>query len=578
MSDKGGAVVQGGSGLLTAGIVIAVVIAAGTYLGLRDDAEPTQEDLAALVAPGTAPEGVAQTPPADASQAPDDAGAQAEPEAPVAVAPEPEPETAADSAPAIVPTVDEVRVDADGLMVVAGRAAPGARIRVLVGGDEVAQATADAGGAFAAVASLAPSDTARLLTLESILDGVVTASADDIILAPIAAPVVTAEAPVPQDDPAPATGTGAAADTEAVAEEETTEVAEAVTEAATDLADEGLALAEEAAEAVTESVEEAADAATAAVAGLTEPAAESSVTAPEEAAGDAVAAASVQVVDAPVESAPSVPEAPEVIAEAPQSGAPAETPVESAESAPEAAPVVEETVAAGTTVTREDVAEAPAAVTEIPAEAVATGTQEPETAAAAETAGAADAEAVEDAPADQQIAVLRSTQEGVALVQPAPQAPRRVVLDTIGYSESGVVQLAGRASAEAASVRVYLDNTPVLTLPVAGNGTWRGDVPGVAPGVYTLRIDALDEGGDVTSRLETPFKREAPAVLAEASQGESGPVRAVTVQTGDTLWAIARERYGEGLLYVRVFEANRTAIRDPDLIYPGQIFDLPDDG
>ena len=39
---------------------------------------------------------------------------------------------------------------------------------------------------------------------------------------------------------------------------------------------------------------------------------------------------------------------------------------------------------------------------------------------------------------------------------------------------------------------------------------------------------------------------------------------------------IVRKRYGDGLLYVRVFEANRDKIKDPDLIYPGQLFDLPD--
>jgi nucleoid-associated protein YgaU len=49
------------------------------------------------------------------------------------------------------------------------------------------------------------------------------------------------------------------------------------------------------------------------------------------------------------------------------------------------------------------------------------------------------------------------------------------------------------------------------------------------------------------------------------------------VQPGNTLWGISRERYGQGILYVQVFEANRDKIRDPDLIYPGQIFNLPDD-
>ncbi len=49
----------------------------------------------------------------------------------------------------------------------------------------------------------------------------------------------------------------------------------------------------------------------------------------------------------------------------------------------------------------------------------------------------------------------------------------------------------------------------------------------------------------------------------------------MTVQPGNTLWGIATESWGEGMLYVRVFEANRDSIRDPDLIYPGQVFEMP---
>ena len=48
------------------------------------------------------------------------------------------------------------------------------------------------------------------------------------------------------------------------------------------------------------------------------------------------------------------------------------------------------------------------------------------------------------------------------------------------------------------------------------------------------------------------------------------------MQPGFSLWRIARENYGDGFLYVKVFEANKDQIRDPDLIYPGQIFTLPD--
>ena len=52
--------------------------------------------------------------------------------------------------------------------------------------------------------------------------------------------------------------------------------------------------------------------------------------------------------------------------------------------------------------------------------------------------------------------------------------------------------------------------------------------------------------------------------------------RIKTVQPGSTLWAIAKERYGSGIEYHKVFEANKERIRDPDLIYPGQVFEIPD--
>ena len=69
------------------------------------------------------------------------------------------------------------------------------------------------------------------------------------------------------------------------------------------------------------------------------------------------------------------------------------------------------------------------------------------------------------------------------------------------------------------AVQVYIDNKPVTASPVTEGGDWRIDLPQIDTGVYTLRIDEVDEAGDVVSRLETPFKREEPeevaAVLAE---------------------------------------------------------------
>lgn len=176
-------------------------------------------------------------------------------------------------------------------------------------------------------------------------------------------------------------------------------------------------------------------------------------------------------------------------------------------------------------------------------------------------------------------AVLLSDAEGVRVLQSgAPDVPDNVSVDAITYDEAGEVTLSGRATG-AGTVRVYLDNTPLLTTEVGEGGQWRTPLPNVDTGVYTLRIDELAEDGTVASRLETPFQREPVQTILALVEEEgdlTNPVRLVTVQPGNTLWGISRRSYGEGTLYVRVFEANRQRIRDPDLIYPGQVFTVPD--
>ena len=185
---------------------------------------------------------------------------------------------------------------------------------------------------------------------------------------------------------------------------------------------------------------------------------------------------------------------------------------------------------------------------------------------------------VSDAPAAP--AVILSTEEGVNVLQTGSTTPElldQIALDAITYEDAGSVALSGRGLVDE-FVRIYLDNQPILTTEIGVDGQWRAELPDVDTGTYTLRVDAVDADGDVTSRVESPFRREDPVVLAEAADRAAGPsvIRVVTVQPGNTLWAIARDRYGEGPAYVKVFDANRDRIRDPDLIYPGQVFSIPD--
>ena len=259
--------------------------------------------------------------------------------------------------------------------------------------------------------------------------------------------------------------------------------------------------------------------------------------------------------------------------------------------------------------------------------------------------------------------VILADEDGVRVLQDgAPSAAKpAVTIDTISYSSNGDVILGGRGQA-GNFVRIYLDNQFLATSKIAADGYWALELSDIEPGIYTLRVDELNAAGDVVSRAETPFKREAAEELAElmaagteteepsaegpsesaaetqvvdaealasvepeaaddpqpeevvtqeevnvqaevaelnpqseqssdggslAVEGQPADTASVlrtpskkfrvrTVQPGSTLWAIAKESYGAGIEYFKVFEANKERIRDPDLIYPGQVFEIPD--
>ncbi|WP_415920182.1 peptigoglycan-binding protein LysM [Tateyamaria sp. SN6-1] len=474
---------MGSNGGLVAGAAVVAVAAvgAGVYVNSLNAPEPAPESVQqAAVLPEAAPVDPAPDAVPDSTEA----------------APEPEPaapETAEVEAAPTAPSIDEVRVEADGLTVIAGRAAAGSTVIILLDGVENTQTVADARGGFAAVTMIAPNPEPQVLTVIERVDGTDLASLDEVIIAPIAVPEVqVAEAPASEpetvDTPQPAA--------------ETVDVAEA--------------------SPAPEPVQETADTA----------------------------------------EAPAAPEAPNAEADAPQV----------AEATPEAADTDSPVVA-----------EAPAATDEADTQVVANAPDTPEeTDAPGQTetpAPQATAEVETEAPKDVQVAaptILKNTEEGVEVLSSAPpEVLENIEIDTISYSLEGEVELAGRAQSEADVVRVYVDNRPIADIEVDDSGRWRGALPQIDTGVYTLRVDELNEAGNVTSRVETPFKREDPEALAEVDNADQ-PVKRITVQTGNTLWGISRERYGDGRLFVQVFEANRSAIRNPDLIFPGQVFELPE--
>jgi len=169
------------------------------------------------------------------------------------------------------------------------------------------------------------------------------------------------------------------------------------------------------------------------------------------------------------------------------------------------------------------------------------------------------------------VATLRDGSGVSSLLQGPPAradatAPRLAV-DVIDYDTAGKIVLSGRAPANA-TVQIYIENKLVGRTQATPEGRWLL-VPAdkLAAGLYTLRLDELGADGRVATRIELPFQRAA-VELNDTAQS------AVVVQPGESLWRIARRIHGQGIAYTLIYEANRDQIRDPDLIYPGQVFSL----
>jgi nucleoid-associated protein YgaU len=157
--------------------------------------------------------------------------------------------------------------------------------------------------------------------------------------------------------------------------------------------------------------------------------------------------------------------------------------------------------------------------------------------------------------------VLQTPQNSAGLARSG-----ELVLGSVDYDEHGDTRVNGKAPA-GSTVQIYLNNKLAGRTQAGADGNWH-IVPGepVPPGTYNLRVDRVQNDGKVLSRLEVPFVRTDKGELL---------TQIVAVVPGNSLWRIAQRLYGEGTRYSVIYEANRAQIKDPDLIYPGQVFVLP---
>ena len=178
---------------------------------------------------------------------------------------------------------------------------------------------------------------------------------------------------------------------------------------------------------------------------------------------------------------------------------------------------------------------------------------------------------------DAPIAVLvprQGTGEVEVLQRPSGETgleDRELVLEAVQYTVDGGIAISGRAPAEARVV-AYLNDTELARTRAQAGGDWTmASSADVAPGLHTLRVELLGSDGGVQASVSTPFANQPMVDDLDRNEGM------VVIQPGDNLWTIARRSYGQGWEYTLIYRANRDQIRDPDLIYPGQVFVVPEE-
>jgi nucleoid-associated protein YgaU len=143
-----------------------------------------------------------------------------------------------------------------------------------------------------------------------------------------------------------------------------------------------------------------------------------------------------------------------------------------------------------------------------------------------------------------------------------PNARGSLSLDTAEYNDKGELMLSGHATA-GATLRLYIENQPLASVTADEQGKWSAVAPRPQQsGKIELRVDQLAADGSVAQRIAEPFD-------TATTTGQ------YKVQAGNSLWVIARHAYGNGAHYTVIFGANKEQIRDPNLIYPGQVITLP---
>ncbi|MGB1182265.1 MAG: LysM peptidoglycan-binding domain-containing protein [Candidatus Puniceispirillaceae bacterium] len=171
---------------------------------------------------------------------------------------------------------------------------------------------------------------------------------------------------------------------------------------------------------------------------------------------------------------------------------------------------------------------------------------------------------ISEPPADS--AQIEAQKEVTAILVMPPE----IYIGTLSWSAKNILQIKGKSNGGAAVTGSFAGQSFAdVSLDEQGNWSTKISVPATQSGMALIQANLLDVDNSLI------LSTQVDVDLAQLDVGLDGS-EMVIIRKGDMLWRIAYRTYGSGIRYLDILKRNARQINNPDLIYPAQVFALPD--
>ena len=145
------------------------------------------------------------------------------------------------------------------------------------------------------------------------------------------------------------------------------------------------------------------------------------------------------------------------------------------------------------------------------------------------------------------------------------QGVRGLALDSSEHFDNEKLRLKGR-SIPNAEIQIFISKKLIGKSILDAQGNWEFSINEIVFENYDLEIKSTFENNILSLKTEILNGKIDSKLFFE---------KEIIVENGNSLWRIARKTLGGGILYAEIYKNNKKIINDPDLIFPGQVFKIP---